>query len=51
MCSSNLIDVQGMREELGVGNGEECSVIKDLKRWGEQFILNFSVSREPLEVW
>lgn len=49
--SSRVIDVQGTREELGGGNIEQRSVIKDLKCWGEQFILNLSVSGEPLEVW
>lgn len=29
--SSTLIDVQGPREELGGGNVEWCSVIKELK--------------------
>ena len=49
--SPSVIDVQGVREELGRGNVEWCSVIKDLKCWGEQFIFNLSVSVEPLEVW
>lgn len=49
--SSSVIDVQGMREELGPGNIEQCSVIKDLKCWGERFVLNLSVSGELLEVW
>lgn len=49
--SPSVIDVQGVREELGRGNVEWCSVIKDLKCWGEQFIFNLSVSGEPLEVW